>query len=55
MDIPRKPTEADSVQLALRHRLKLLYHPPGLKGSSSESVQKLVWRKACRRCSVGSS
>jgi chaperone protein EcpD len=45
MDIPRKPAQADSVQLAVRHRLKLFYRPHGLQGSSSESVQNLVWRK----------
>ncbi len=46
MEIPLKPEAADSVQFAVRQRLKLFYRPPGLAGSSSESVQQLVWSRA---------
>lgn len=45
MEIPLKPETADSVQFALRQRLKLFYRPPGLAGSSSEAVQQLVWSR----------
>ncbi|MBN0980679.1 molecular chaperone [Pseudomonas sp. SDM007_2] len=46
MEIPLKPEAADSVQFAVRQRLKLFYRPPGLVGSSSEAVQQLVWSRA---------
>lgn len=45
MEIPLKPETADSVQFAVRQRLKLFYRPPGLAGSSSEAVQQLVWSR----------
>ncbi|SUD31045.1 gram-negative pili assembly chaperone, N-terminal domain protein [Pseudomonas fluorescens] len=46
MEIPLKPHATDSVQFAVRQRLKLFYRPPGLAGSSSEAVPQLVWRRA---------
>ena len=45
MEIPLKPHATDSVQFAVRQRLKLFYRPPGLAGSSSEAVQQLVWSR----------
>lgn len=43
LEVPRKPDQEDGVQFAIRQRLKLFYRPPGLHGSSSESVQQLKW------------
>ena len=43
MEIPLKPEDPDSVQFAIRQRLKLFYRPPALKGGSAEAVQQLVW------------
>lgn len=45
MEIPLKPEAADSVQFAVRQRLKLFYRPAGLAGSSSEVVPQLVWSR----------
>lgn len=45
MEIPLKPQDSNSVQFAIRQRLKLLYRPPALKGGSSEAVQQLVWSR----------
>ncbi|MBJ2251617.1 molecular chaperone [Pseudomonas sp. MF6784] len=45
MEIPLKPEAADSVQFAVRQRLKLFYRPAGLAGSSSEAVPQLVWSR----------
>lgn len=45
MEIPLKPEAADSVQFAVRQRLKLFYRPRGLAGSSSEAVPQLVWSR----------
>ncbi|MGE8098572.1 fimbrial biogenesis chaperone [Pseudomonas fluorescens] len=45
MEIPLKPENPDSVQFAIRQRLKLFYRPPDLQGSASEAVQKLIWKK----------
>jgi chaperone protein EcpD len=46
MEIPLKPENPNSMQFAIRQRLKLFYRPPGLQGSASESVQKLIWKKS---------
>jgi P pilus assembly chaperone PapD len=43
MEIPLKAKDPDSMQFAIRQRLKVFYRPPGLQGSASESVQKLTW------------
>lgn len=43
MEIPLKPEAPNSVQFAIRQRLKLFYRPPALKGGSAEAVQQLVW------------
>ena len=45
MEIPLKPQATDSVQFAVRQRLKLFYRPAGLAGSSSEAVPQLVWSR----------
>lgn len=43
MEIPLKSTDPNSVQFAIRQRLKLFYRPPALKGGSAEALQQLVW------------
>lgn len=43
MEIPLKSEDPNSVQFAIRQRLKLFYRPPALKGGSAEAVQQLVW------------
>ncbi|KAF2411123.1 P pilus assembly protein, chaperone PapD [Pseudomonas antarctica] len=43
MEIPLKPEDPNSVQFAIRQRLKLFYRPPALQGGSAEAVQQLVW------------
>lgn len=43
MEIPLKPEDPDSVQFAIRQRLKLFYRPPTLQGNATEAVQQLVW------------
>ncbi|WP_421527328.1 molecular chaperone [Pseudomonas brenneri] len=44
MEIPLMPEGPNSVQFAIRQRLKLFYRPPRLKGDLAEAVQQLVWR-----------
>ncbi|ROM46237.1 phytochrome sensor protein [Pseudomonas poae] len=44
MEVPLKPEDPNSVQFAIRQRLKLYYRPPMLEGGSSEAVQQLAWR-----------
>lgn len=44
MDIPPKPEQSGNIQFAVRQRLKLFYRPPGLVGSTSDAVPKLVWK-----------
>ncbi|HAA41688.1 MAG TPA: molecular chaperone [Pseudomonas sp.] len=44
MEIPLKAQDANSVQFAIRQRLKLFYRPPALKGGSAEAVRQLSWR-----------
>ncbi|WP_232000972.1 fimbrial biogenesis chaperone [Pseudomonas azotoformans] len=43
MEIPLKSQDANSVQFAIRQRLKLFYRPPALQGGSAQAVQQLVW------------
>ncbi|WP_305891259.1 MULTISPECIES: molecular chaperone [unclassified Pseudomonas] len=43
MEIPLKSADPNSVQFAIRQRLKLFYRPPALKGGSAEALQQLVW------------
>lgn len=48
MDIPPKPErseQTDNIQFAVRQRLKLFYRPPGLVGSTSDAIPKLVWKR----------
>ncbi|PHN27695.1 molecular chaperone [Pseudomonas sp. ICMP 460] len=49
MEIPLKPEDPNSVQFAIRQRLKLFYRPPALKGGSAEAVQQLQWRSDAGR------
>lgn len=42
LEIPLKPEAPNSVQFAIRQRLKLFYRPPLLKGGSAEAVQRLT-------------
>ncbi|UMY63100.1 fimbrial biogenesis chaperone [Pseudomonas sp. LS.1a] len=44
LEIPRKPEQADTLQFAIRQRLKLFYRPAGLPGSASKAVNGLEWR-----------
>lgn len=43
--IPSRKAEANSVQLAVRMTLKLLYRPAGLKGTSASAYRALRWRR----------
>lgn len=43
MEIPLKPESPDSMQFAVRQRLKLFYRPAGLEGGSAQAVQQLAW------------
>ncbi|BAO62799.1 gram-negative pili assembly chaperone, N-terminal domain protein [Pseudomonas protegens Cab57] len=52
MEIPLKPEDPNSVQFAIRQRLKLLYRPPALLGGSAEAVQQLVWRNENGRLTI---
>lgn len=44
LEIPRKPEQADTLQFAIRQRLKLFYRPAGLPGSASAAADGLQWR-----------
>lgn len=52
MEIPLKSQDANSVQFAIRQRLKLFYRPPALQGGSAEAVQQLVWSSDGRTVTV---
>ena len=52
MEIPLKPDDPNSVQFAIRQRLKLFYRPPALQGGSAEAVQQLVWSSDGRTVTV---
>ncbi len=43
LEIPRKSSQTNTLQFAIRQRLKLFYHPAGLPGSASEAVNSLEW------------
>lgn len=45
--IPPAPAEesANTLQLAIKTRMKLFYRPAGLKGSPMDSYKALVWKK----------
>jgi len=44
LEIPHKPEQADTLQFAIRQRLKLFYRPAGLPGSASAAADGLQWR-----------
>ncbi|WP_225924151.1 fimbrial biogenesis chaperone [Pseudomonas khavaziana] len=52
MEIPLKSQDSNSVQFAIRQRLKLFYRPPALQGGSAEAVQQLVWSSDGRTVTV---
>lgn len=43
-EIPQKSADENSLQIAVRQRLKLLYRPTGLAGKPDEAPQQLYWR-----------
>ncbi len=45
--IPPAPAEesANTLQLAIKTRMKLFYRPAGLKGNPMDSYKALVWKK----------
>ena len=45
LEIPLKPEAPNSVQFAIRQKLKLFYRPPQLTDGSAEAVQQLSWRR----------
>ncbi|HBO1218311.1 TPA: molecular chaperone [Pseudomonas aeruginosa] len=49
LEIPRKPEQADTMQFAIRQRIKLFYRPTSLADSSIEAVRNLRWRKTQQR------
>ncbi|MFN3357130.1 MAG: molecular chaperone [Pseudomonas sp.] len=52
LEIPLKSSDANSVQFAIRQRLKLLYRPAALTGGSAEAVPQLVWKTHGHRVTV---
>ncbi|WP_050572480.1 MULTISPECIES: molecular chaperone [Pseudomonas] len=52
LEIPLKPESPNSVQFAIRQRLKLFYRPQTLVGGSAQAVQQLVWSTDGRRVTV---
>lgn len=51
--IPSAPKKENSLQIAVKTRIKLIYRPAGLKGVSPEEVaEKLVWRRSGNNLSV---
>lgn len=44
MGIPVKPTQQNTVQFAIKQRLKLFYRPNALSGSVSDAVAALRWQ-----------
>lgn len=44
MGIPVKPMQQNTVQFAIKQRLKLFYRPKALSGSVSDAVATLRWR-----------
>ncbi|MCO1624125.1 fimbrial biogenesis chaperone [Pseudomonas putida] len=52
LEIPRKSEHADSIQFAVRQRLKLFYRPAGLQGSTSDAVRALQWHRYSQRIEI---
>ena len=52
LEIPRKSEHADSMQFAIRQRLKLFYRPTGLQGSTSDAVRDLQWHRHSQRIEI---
>jgi len=51
--IPSAPKKENSLQIAVKTRIKLIYRPAGLKGVSPEEMaEKLVWRRSGNHLSV---
>ncbi len=50
--IPPAPAEesANTLQLAIKTRMKLFYRPAGLKGNPMDSYKALVWKKRVIAC-----
>ncbi len=44
LEIPHETEQANTLQLAIRQRLKLFYRPAGLTGSASAAAEGLEWR-----------
>ncbi|TKK37754.1 molecular chaperone [Pseudomonas fluorescens] len=45
-EIPRKSANENTLQIAVRQRIKLFYRPDDLKGKADEAPAKLQWRLA---------
>lgn len=43
-EIPQMSEEENTLQIAVRQRIKLFYRPTGLPGSQEESVNQLKWK-----------
>ncbi|WP_162976070.1 fimbria/pilus periplasmic chaperone, partial [Pseudomonas aeruginosa] len=43
-EIPQKSASANTLQIALRQRIKVFYRPDNLSGTSAEAPGKLNWR-----------
>jgi chaperone protein EcpD len=52
LEIPRKSEHATSMQFSIRQRLKLFYRPAGLRGSASDALQTLQWRRLSQRIEI---
>ena len=44
MEVPRRPRQNNSLQFAVRQRLKLFFRPQGVKGGTSDAVASLQWK-----------
>lgn len=52
MEIPIKSGKQNSVQFAVQQRLKLFFRPKGMKGSVSDAVASLHWKRLQDRVEV---
>ncbi|WP_321859812.1 molecular chaperone [Burkholderia cenocepacia] len=43
-EIPQKPTDTNTLQIAVRQRIKLFYRPAGLEGKPADAPAQLQWR-----------
>ncbi|AOY90603.1 molecular chaperone [Cupriavidus sp. USMAA2-4] len=43
-EIPQKPKDENTLQIALRQRIKLFYRPAGLPGEAAKAPAQLRWR-----------